>query len=180
MIPDNLLINLKILSKIQKNGRIARSYDGIISLETDLYYQALKRFVTSDSRKQAVFEINSIVTECGTVLHNILNSKFMSRTYCQTEEYAKNCDELELLLSEMELSKYGIENLKFTYQSDQNVSSQLDVIVLKFNNLIKDTTVKLHHLRSFLPQPQQDYYDLDEVKVHDNYDLSMDNMSQIP
>jgi hypothetical protein len=178
MIPDNLLINLKILSKIQKNGRIARSYDGIISLETDLYYQAIKRFVTSDSRKQGVFEINSIVAECHTVLNNILNSKYMSRTFCQTEEYCKNCDEIELLLSQMELAKYGIENLKFTYQNDQNVASQLDVIILKLNNYIKDITIKLHHLRSFLPQ---EYFDLEEIKVEEpTYDLSMDNMSQMP
>jgi hypothetical protein len=180
MIPDNLLINLKILSKIQKNGRIARSYDGIISLETDLYYQSVKRFVTSDSRKQAVFEINSIVSECNTVLNNILNSKYMSRTYCQTEEYSKNCDELELLLSQMELARYGIENLKFTYQNDQNVASQLDVIILKLNNYIKDNTSKLQHLRSFMPQQQQEFFELDEIKVLDtNYDLSMDNVSQI-
>ena len=59
MIPDKLLINLKIISKIQKNGRISRSYDGIISLESDVIYQSIKRFVLNDSRKQAIFEINT-------------------------------------------------------------------------------------------------------------------------
>ena len=49
MIPDKLLINLKILSKIQKNGRITRSYDGIVSLESETYYQSLKRFLSNDS-----------------------------------------------------------------------------------------------------------------------------------
>ena len=62
MIPDKLLINLKIISKIQKNGRISRSYDGIISLESDVIYQSIKRFVCNDSRKQAIFEINSVIT----------------------------------------------------------------------------------------------------------------------
>jgi excinuclease UvrABC helicase subunit UvrB len=55
MIPDKLLINLKIISKIQKNGRIARSYDGIISLENDVFYQSIKRFMTSDSRRFTIY-----------------------------------------------------------------------------------------------------------------------------
>jgi hypothetical protein len=154
MIPDNLLINLKILSKIQKNGRIARSSDGIIGLETDAYYQSVKRFISSDSRKQAVFEINSIISECINVLNGILNSKYMSKTYCQTDEFRKNCEELELLISTLELAKQGIENLKFTYQNDQNTVSQLDVIVLKINTHIKDITQKIHYYRSYIPLPQ--------------------------
>ena len=60
MLPDKLFINLKILGKIQKNGRICRSYDGIISLENDNFYQSVKRTLSSDSRKQSIFEINSM------------------------------------------------------------------------------------------------------------------------
>lgn len=166
MIPDNLLINLKILSKIQKNGRIARSSDGIIGLETDAYYQSLKRFVSSDSRKQAVFEINSIISECINVLNSILNSKYMSKTYCQTDEFRKNCEELELLISALELAKHGIDNLKFTYQNDQNTVSQLDVIVLKINTHIKDITQKIHYYRSFIPQPPVSIIDLNSYSYN--------------
>jgi hypothetical protein len=151
MISDNLLINLKILSKIQKNGRIARSFDGIISLETDAYIQPLKRFLSSDSRKQAIFEINSIITESITALHNILNSKYMNKNFCQTDEYQKNCENLQLLMAEMELARAGIENLKFTYQNDQNIASQLDIIILKINTTVKDVTQKLFYFQSFIP-----------------------------
>ncbi|NBP01190.1 MAG: hypothetical protein EBU90_13835, partial [Proteobacteria bacterium] len=133
MISDNLLINLKILSKIQKNGRIARSYDGIISLESDTYIQPVRRFLSSDSRKQAVFEINSIIAESIAALNTILNSKYMNKNFCQYDEYAKNCENLQLLMSEMELARMGIQNLKFTYQNDQNIVSQLDIVILKIN-----------------------------------------------
>ena len=81
MIPDKLFINLKILSKIQKNGRISRSSDGIIALEHETFYQSLKRFVTSDSRRQSVFEINSIINETIECMSNIVNSKFMNKMY---------------------------------------------------------------------------------------------------
>lgn len=149
-IPDKLLINLKIISKIQKNGRITRSYDGIVSLENDAFYQPLKRFLSSDSRKQAIFEINSIISECIETLNHILNSKYMNKTFCQSEEFVKNCENISLLLSEMELARCGIENLKFTYQNDQNITSQLDIIILKLNTTIKDVTQKLIYFHSFV------------------------------
>ena len=152
MIPDKLLINLKIISKIQKNGRIARSFDGIISLENDVFYQAFKRFITSDSRKQAVFEINSVITESAEILNHITNSKFMNKIYFQTGEYYKNCEFIELIVTELELAKTGIENLKFTYQNDQNIVSQIDIIILKINTLTKDFSQKLYYYKSLIPQ----------------------------
>lgn len=159
-IPDKLLVNLKILSKIQKNGRIARSFNGMISLESETAYQPLKRFLASDSRNQAVFEINSIITECINVINSVLNSKYMSKYYCNSEEYIKNCESLQLLMIEMEEARLGIENLKFTYQNDPNIVSQLDIIVLKINTNIRDTTQKLMSFQSYLPS-----YELTSVHV---------------
>jgi len=154
MVPDKLLINLKIISKIQKNGRIARSYDGIISLENDVFYQAIKRFVTSDSRKQAIFEINSVINECVEILHHILNSKYMNKNFHSSDEYIKNCENIQLILTEMEMARNGVENLKFTYQNDPNIVSQIDIVILKINTTLKDIYQKLHYFQSFLPVSQ--------------------------
>ena len=150
MIPDKLLINLKIISKIQKNGRITRSYDGIISLENEIFYQSIKRFFSNDSRRQATFEINSVINEAVDMLRHILNSKYMNKNFCQTDEYIKNCENISLILTELESAKAGIENLKFTYQNDQNTSSQIDIIILKINTSIRDFSQKLHYFQSFL------------------------------
>lgn len=151
MIPDKLLINLKIISKIQKNGRISRSYDGIISLESDVFYQSIKRFMLSDSRKQAIFEINSVITESIDMLNHIINSKHMNKNYSQTSEYVKNCENINLIITEMECAKIGIENLKFTYQNDPNTASQLDILILKINTTLRDIGQKLFYFQSFLP-----------------------------
>lgn len=151
MIPDKLFINLKILSKIQKNGRISRSSDGIIALENETFYQSVKRFMTSDSRRQSVFEINSIINETIECMNNIVNSKFMNKMYSNTDEYYKNCENLALLLRELIAAKVGIENLKFTYSADANVNSQLDILIIKINSSIKDLNYKLSYFQSFLP-----------------------------
>lgn len=158
MIPDKLLINLKIISKIQKNGRISRSYDGIISLESDVFYQSIKRFMLNDSRKQAIFEINSVITESIEMLNHIINSKHMNKNFSQTSEYIKNCENVNLILTEMERAKLGIENLKFTYQTDHNIASQIDILILKINTTIKDIGQKLVYFQSFTPISNQEHH----------------------
>lgn len=180
MIPDKLLVNLKILSKIQKNGRICRSYDGIIALDNDSVYQPIRRFLTNDSRKQAVFEINSIITECIDTLTYFSNSKFMNKENCYTDEYLRTCENMHLILSEMELARTGVINLKFTYQADPNIASQLDIIILKMNTTIRDFTHKLTYFQTFLKNTYGDnfiphnqyhnetYNELNSLKIDQN------------
>lgn len=150
-LPDKLLINLKIISKIQKNGRITRSYDGVISLESDVMYQPLKRFLLADSRKQAVFEINSIINEALDVITHILNSKHLAPGNNKSDEFYKSCECLSIILTELDLAKMGIENLKFTYQNDPNTITQMDIILLKIQTSLRDTRQKLNNLQSLIP-----------------------------
>lgn len=143
MLPDKLLINLRILSKIQKNGRITKSVEGIINLENDNVYKNIKRFIYSDSRRQSVFEINSIIDECSFQLNNLINSKYINPTYKNTSEYIRNMEIISLLMDELAKAKLGIENLKFTYKNDPNIISQIDIIILKINSIVKDVNVRL-------------------------------------
>jgi hypothetical protein len=177
MIPDKLFINLKILSKIQKNGRISRSYDGIVSLENETFYQSLKRFVTSDSRKQSVFEINSIITESIECLNNIINSKYMNKLHCNSDEYYKSCEDIDLILKELGNAKFGIENLKFTYTSDANIASQLDIVIVKIQSTLKDIQIKLNYFKSFLPVSRQIPI---EAPKPNYYQASLPNISESP
>ena len=143
MLPDKLLINLRILSKIQKNGRIAKSYEGIINLEDNTVYKGLKRFIYNDSRKQSVFEINSIIDEVGVTFNHLINNKHMNKSFSHTSEHIKNLEIINLLLKEVQDAKTGVENLRFTYRSDQNIISQIDIVILKMNSIIKDITFQL-------------------------------------
>lgn len=150
MIPDKLYINLKILGRIQKNGKITRSYDGIIALESDSFHQCIKRFMRYDSRKQSIFEINSIINECFNILHNLLNLKHMQQKYSNTSEYLKTCEDINTLVKHLEEACLGISNLKFTYINDINIEAQLEIIIAKINNVIRDTKNILLTLISYL------------------------------
>lgn len=149
-IPEKLLINLTILAKIQKNGRIKRSYDGIVSLDEEKF-QSIKRFMNNDSRKQSVFEINSIITDTADKVKEIVNNKYMNQNYTNTEEYYSNCELLLLLNKSLASAKEGVINLKFTYTNDHNTLSQLDIILLKINNILKESMFKFNYFNQMLP-----------------------------
>jgi hypothetical protein len=150
-IPYNLLINLNILSKIEKNGKITKSTNGVISIESTMRFQSLKRFISRDSRKQSVSEIKYVIEECIMHYMMIINSKFLNKTFSNTEEFYKMCELIGLLHSQLESAKIGIENLKFTYQQDKNISSELDVIILKTSNILRDMSSKFNHFCSIIP-----------------------------
>lgn len=143
MLPDKLLINLRILSKIQKNGRITKSIEGIINLENEVIYKSLKRFIYNDSRKQSVFEINSIIDETHNIFMHLINNKYTNPEHKNTPEYNKNMEVITLLIHELNQAKTGIENLKFTYKTDQNIISQIDIIIIKIKSIIKEVSLKL-------------------------------------
>jgi len=145
MLPDKLLINLRILSKIQKNGRITKSNEGIINLENDTLYKGIKRFIYNDSRKQSVFEINSIIDETSVTFQHLINSKYLNKSFQNTAEYVKRIEVINLLLKELHEAKNGVENLRFTYRNDQNIISQIDIVILKINSIIRDTVYQLEN-----------------------------------
>ncbi len=171
MIPDKLYINLKILGRIQKNGKITRSYDGIIALETDSFHQCVKRFMRYDSRKQSIFEINSIINECFNILHNLLNLKHMQQKYSYTSEYMKTCEDIYTLVKHLEEACLGISNLKFTYINDINIEAQLEIIITKINNTIRDTKNALIEFVSSLPN--------DKKKIFSSLTIDSSNISKV-
>ena len=175
-LPDKLLINLKILSKIQKNGKICKSINGIISLEYENFYQCFSRFLHNDSRKQSVYEINSIIIECNNKLKEIYNNKFMNKENSSTEEYIQNCEIILLLANALKYAKEGIENLKFTYTGDYNTVSQLDIIILKINGLLKESLYKINFFNSYLTVKKR-FVINDELQQYNAVSESMIQMS---
>lgn len=169
-ISDKLFINLKKIGKIEKNGKIARSYDGIISLESNSFLQPIKRFLLGDSRRQSVFEINSVVNETIHTFQTILNSRHMNVNYANTDEYLKNCEQIGLLLYEFENAMKGIENLKFTYAHDINIAPQLDIIIIKIKSVLRDVSNKLKYYQSYLQTP---YPPTEQTPVTDDVDFNV-------
>jgi hypothetical protein len=149
-LPDKLLINLKILGKIEKNGRICRSYEGVITLEEDVFYQSVRRFMNNDSRKQSINEIDSII-ECGeTTIKSLLSNKVLYEKK-DSLEYTSVCEVLSIIRKEMMSAKVGIENLRFTYKDDINTGTKLEMILLKIKTIMRELDKKLPSLIKEIP-----------------------------
>lgn len=144
MIPEKILINLKIISKIQKNGKITKSHDGIVSLETQKYLQSFKRFLYGDSRTHTLCEINSIINESIAALDALFNSKVLV-SHFNSQEYYIICQDIKLLINELQYACKGIQNLKFTYIKDLNVTAKLDVYIRRITNTIRDSIIKFSY-----------------------------------
>lgn len=142
---DKLLVNLRILSKIPKNGRITRSIDGVIALETNGYLISVKRFLTADSRKQTLIEIDKIINSCVSKFKEILQNGFKDKD--------KTNELLLILCNEIKNSTVGIENLKTTYQDDQSMVSHLDIFLLKIHTIINEISECIDTIKSSNPIP---------------------------
>lgn len=149
LIPDKLLINLKILSRIEKNGRISRSYSGVISIDSDVFYQSLKRYISHDSRHQSVLEIKSIIDEANIKITSLLENRNL-RTGVNAE-YIRICEILNLLYNELPGVITGLDNLKFTYKSDVYTESQIEIILINVRSISKNLGLKLPILITKIP-----------------------------
>lgn len=127
-ISESLIINMKIICKIQKNNKIKRSKNGIISIESSGFHISLKRFLKNDSRKQSITELYSIIQETFDIV---------SKYKCD-EELVIYKDEIVLLINDLHKCISGLENLKFTYNKDNDISTRLEILIDKIKIFIKN------------------------------------------
>lgn len=150
-LPDKLLINLKILGKIEKNGRISRSYDGVITLEDDVFYQSVRRFINHDSRKQSINEIDSIIESGEMTIKSLLSNKVLYDKNWSSLEYTSICEVLSIIRKHLLEAKVGIDNLRFTYKDDINTGTKLEMILLKIKTIMRELDIKLPNLLNDIP-----------------------------
>jgi hypothetical protein len=134
-----LILNLKIISKIPENGRVCRSEQNIICLESNTYkiLQPFKRFFFQNSRKQAMNDISDIVYNSIERIKEITQSSYFiearedesNEEYNSKTEYNKKYDVLSTLTRELRASITGLKNLKITYYRDTTILSQIDIII---------------------------------------------------
>jgi hypothetical protein len=121
------LLNLKIISKIPKNGKIAKSESGIIiEYNTIPFLTSLKRYYYGDSRNKAINDINCIINNGIEIIEQL-----------KTRHDTINQTKITCLLFHIEKCIIGLNNLKITYINDITMSSKLDILITKIYNYIE-------------------------------------------
>ncbi len=146
---DNLLLSLKIISKIPENGRVKRSKSGALSLEKKSGFSSFTRFWNRDSRKKCIEDINNLIDFAIERSNDIVNTKYYEE-YGNTgiknplvknkleREHQRQYEILDLIQEDLQKSIKGLVNLKTTYQSDATIVSQIDIIITKIRNHLSD------------------------------------------
>ena len=152
---DDILLNLKVLSLVEKGGRIYRDSNGQVRIDTDKPLQAITRYLRGNSRNQAVDDVRSVINKACDKATDIMNSTQMN-IYdlkevpgdSEKDDHQKKVEELLSLIRDMGLAIKGIENLKQTYCEDAIVVSQFDIIISNCDAKIREMKLKLenyHH-----------------------------------
>jgi hypothetical protein len=125
---DATITNLKIISAVQKNGRLCIR-KGQLSLEKDDHFQIIRRWVNKDSRDLALVHIKN------TINNAIKLSKGIIQNQIQTDLRQWTLDKL---LEEMQNCQGGLTNLKTTYNDDYSFKATLDVLGERLDANCKD------------------------------------------
>lgn len=138
---ENMILSLKIISKIPDNGRIKRTKTGIALDESS----SIRRTINRDNRNKAISDITNIIEFIIEKCNDITNSKYHEKfdipdTNIKKKmdtEYKTNNEFLELLKKDLENSVSGLLNLKSTYYSDTTITSRIDILISKIKSFLK-------------------------------------------
>ena len=117
---EEIIINLKILEKLDKNQKLI-TRGSYLNIETrSLVPEFVRRWNRQDNRHESIKKINSVINFAISYIKDHPDD-----TTFNVKEYLEN-------------SKTGISNLKETYATCTQTCSRLDVLIDKINNFLED------------------------------------------
>ena len=135
---EEILVELKVISKINENQKISTVNNSTISIEKDDIFQGSRRYIWSDSREKTVNTIENIVDRAIEYSTTCINSSYLniynlttSPSDHEKESHFREYSKIKNLTNEINNTIKGITNLQKTYKNDAIISSQLDVIIHK-------------------------------------------------
>ena len=152
---DSLLLDLKIISKIEEGDKICISETSNLSIDNSTVLQSFKRWYNNDSRIATIDYIENTLNNTLFITNLILkneteiqlSSKQKRENLVQSISEMKIIENLHFKEGNSQLLKRfyleminatdGLKNLKVTYQTDISISSKIQIIIDKFTNRIK-------------------------------------------
>jgi hypothetical protein len=120
---EEIIINLKLLNKVEKNQKIITRGEYLNIEPKTIIPECIRRWNRQDSRHETLRKINSIIDIAIKIMDDIKYKDYNIKKY---------------LLE----SKIGISNLKETYVLCNQTCSRLDIIIDKINTKLGITELK--------------------------------------
>ena len=128
--PEEILLNLNILSQIRENEKISCDKESI-AIDTSMgITQPFQRFFRGDSRERTIIMVTKIIEDSLKFTDNILNAEIEDNK--NTTYFAEtNSSLLHRFLLNMQNAIRGLENLRITYNTDIPMQSKVNLLVEK-------------------------------------------------
>ena len=138
MNTSDLLLNLKIISKIPEHGKIKRT-GNTIALETHIpsYIEGIVRFYRGDSRKKGVSDMEDIILSAIEKCEYIINNREFTGCEEISLNFQKQVEILDMIHEELKKCTEGMINFRTTYHNDATVCSKIDILITRIKNYSK-------------------------------------------
>lgn len=136
---DFVVVNLKVISKIPRNGRIRMTTDGFFTLVDENIFNSLMRKLYGESRYKTVKNLNYFLSEIESLLRLLYSNKVEET---ETDENRSTIGQIATVYKELENSIVGFENLKSTYEQDKLTVGKIEVIIDKVHMFMQEIRVK--------------------------------------
>lgn len=116
---DNIIMNLKIIGMVQKNGRLCIK-KGSLTLEDDDQLQKIRRWFNKDSRESTMLHIRNTIMNATKLTKGIVSKQID----IELKDWV-----LLRIFTEMTNCQSGLTNLKTTYNNDSIMIANIDVLL---------------------------------------------------
>ena len=127
--------NLDVLAKIEEGHKLYLDKDNNIQLDDPYMFQGIWRYCYNVSRKDAIYIINKLINDI-EIFFNVLYLKTANKLSRKIETDTNEYNTVQTIMNKLSLGVKGIENLKKTYSSDENICMELDRIIKKMKSLV--------------------------------------------
>ena len=131
MTTDQVLTNLKIISRIKKGEKIITN-NAIMEID-NRYFQWARRWWEQNSRMNTIDFFNKILERAFQIIDDTYDNKGKENYYFNEE----NSRILQKFSLELTNARQGLNNLKETYVDDETTKSQLDIMDEKVNQRVE-------------------------------------------
>lgn len=135
---DNIMFELKLVSKIKKDDKLTTSGEKL-GIDSGGALQPLWRSYYGESRTATLTKLEKLCDDIYEYLNEAISKVKNSPTLAQTTHQKNNVNQqLKSMWLQLSGTIKGMENLKVTYNNDASVESGLDICIDKIKGYIQD------------------------------------------
>ncbi len=133
--------NLDTIAKIKDGHKLYINSDNTINIEEPYMFQGIWRYCYNISRKDTLHVLNKLLNDIEIYYNALYLKNIESRKLFvgNTPKFNEN-DTLAFtkIISKLEKSIEGVENLKKTYETDTDTCTELTKLITKIKSLIQN------------------------------------------